>query len=215
MTKERYIKEILNNIQCSRKRKQDIKMQLSAEIEERITAGEKLQDILSEMGNIKEVAESFNENIPDLEKRKYKRKKVTGIGIGICIGIGVIVLILLWSMPKSSDIESSTVFTKTEVEEALVEVIDLLDRDDYAELQANATDQMVKALDEESMKEVKAKICSNFGNRNLIGTIYDQEITQRNVHYAVCQVTVSYENINVTYTVTFDENMKLAGLYMK
>lgn len=33
--------------------------------------------------------------------------------------------------------------------------------------------------------------------------------------YVVGQVTVNYENTNVTYTITFDEDLKLAGLYMK
>ena len=41
------------------------------------------------------------------------------------------------------------------------------------------------------------------------------EIRQRGQRYAVVQVAVMYENVEVTYTITFDENMKLAGLYMK
>ena len=41
------------------------------------------------------------------------------------------------------------------------------------------------------------------------------EITQMNRHFAVCQVNVSYENVSVVYTITFDENMNVAGLYFK
>ena len=41
------------------------------------------------------------------------------------------------------------------------------------------------------------------------------EIRQNGQRYVVVQVAVTYENVNVTYTITFDENMKLAGLYMK
>ncbi len=41
------------------------------------------------------------------------------------------------------------------------------------------------------------------------------EVLQRGKYFAVCQVTVTYENTSVTYTISFDESMKIAGLYMK
>ena len=44
---------------------------------------------------------------------------------------------------------------------------------------------------------------------------YATEVIQNGEHYAIAQVTVSYENVNVVYTLTYDADMKLAGLYMR
>ena len=41
------------------------------------------------------------------------------------------------------------------------------------------------------------------------------EINQRGQKFAIAQLNVSYENISVTYTLTFDDKMKLAGFYIK
>ena len=41
------------------------------------------------------------------------------------------------------------------------------------------------------------------------------EVAQSGKHFATCQAQVSYENIIITYTISFDENMKLSGLFMK
>ena len=41
------------------------------------------------------------------------------------------------------------------------------------------------------------------------------ETKQKGNLYAVTQTTVEYENATVTYTISFDRNLKVAGLYMK
>ncbi len=44
---------------------------------------------------------------------------------------------------------------------------------------------------------------------------YISEVSQINQHYVIGQVTAAYENVSITYTITLDEDMKWAGLYMK
>lgn len=42
------------------------------------------------------------------------------------------------------------------------------------------------------------------------------EITQMGLEpYATCELAVSYENSILTYMISFDQDMKLAGLYVK
>lgn len=41
------------------------------------------------------------------------------------------------------------------------------------------------------------------------------EMAQGNQHFAVGEVTVAYENVSVTYRLTYDEDMLLAGLYVR
>lgn len=215
MNAETYVKNIINKITCGRKRKKDIEMQLLADIEERTSRGEDLRDIMSEMGSVKEVADGFNESIPEEEKKKYKRNQKLKVLLPIALVLGLLVLATIWILPKTKPLSESEFFSETEVETALIESIDLLDANDYPALKERASSQMEAVFTEETLQEAKAAISENFGKRTLVGTIYKQEVRQMGKIYAVCQVTVSYENINVVYTISFDPDMKISGFYMK
>lgn len=215
MKAETYVKSIVKKITCSSKRKNDIKMQLLAEIEERTSQGETLSDIMSEMGSVQEVAESFNESIPEEEKKKFKRNQNLKLLLPLGIVLILIVSGIVWMLPKTKTLEESEIFSRTEVEAALIETIDLLDAADYPALQERGTSNMSAVFNEETMKEVKSAFSDDFGKRILVSNIYAQEVKQMGKIYAVCQVTVSYENVNVVYTISFDTDMKVAGLYIK
>lgn len=215
MTAEAYVKQIIRRVKCDRKRKQDIEKQLLYEIKERVGAGENLQDILSEMGTVEEIAAGFNEGISESERRKYRRKTVAKILVLIVVVLLVLISVAVWYLPKVNDIESSDIFVETEVEQKLVEVVTLLDADDYAGLQAVSTSRMADALNDDYMSAAKQQLSEGFGERIAVGTIYMQEVQQMSQSFAVCQTTVIYENVTVVYTITFDEEMNLAGLYMR
>lgn len=215
MTAETYVKQIIRRVKCDRKRKQDIEKQLLYEIKERVGAGENLQDILSEMGTVEEIAAGFNEGISESEQRKYRRKIVAKILVLIVVVLLVLISVAVWYLPKVNDIESSDIFVETEVEEKLVKVVTLLDADDYAGLQAVSTSRMADVLNDDYMSAAKQKLSEKFGERIAVGTIYMQEVQQMSQSFAVCQTTVIYENVTVVYTITFDEEMNLAGLYMR
>lgn len=215
MTAETYVKQIIRRVKCDRKRKQDIEKQLLYEIKERVGAGENLQDILSEMGTVEEIAAGFNEGISESEQRKYRRKIVAKILVLIVVVLLVLISVAVWYLPKVNDIESSDIFVGTEVEEKLVEVVTLLDADDYAGLQAVSTSRMADVLNDDYMSAAKQQLSEGFGERIAVGTIYMQEVQQMGQSFAVCQTTVIYENVTVVYTITFDEEMNLAGLYMR
>ena len=76
-------------------------------------------------------------------------------------------------------------------------------------------DQLKSVLTKTTMDSVKEDLSTDWGERTALGSIYSQEVTQKGRHYVICQVNASYENVSVTYTITFDEHMKLAGLYLK
>ena len=214
MTAEGYVKQIVKRVKCDRKRKQDIEKQLLYEIEERTGAGEKLQDVLSEMGTVEEIAAGFNEGMSEIDRKRYRRKTLLRILVPIVAVLLALIALAGWYLPKVKEIESSDIFVRAEVEQQLVEVITLLDQDDYEGLQALSTRQMANVL-HDNLPPVKQQISQEFGERISIGTIYMQEVRQMSQSFAVTQVTVTYENVSVVYTITFDENMKLAGLYMR
>ena len=214
MTAESYVKQIVKRVKCDKKRKQDIEKQLLCEIEERTGAGENLQDILSEMGTVEEIAAGFNEGISEADRKRYRRNKLVKILVPIVVVLLILIVLVVWYLPKVNEIEDSDIFVRADVEQKLVEVITLLDQDDYEGLQAVSTRQMANVL-HDNLPPVKQQISEEFGERISVGTIYMQEVRQMSQSFAICQVTVSYENVSVVYTITFDGNMKLAGLYMR
>ena len=215
MTAETYVRQIVKKVKCDKKRRLDIKKQLLYEIEERIEAGEDLQDILSEMGTVEEIAAGFNESISEADRKRYRRNTLVKILVPVAVVLFALIAVAAWYLPKVSDIESSDIFIKADVEQKLVEVITLLDESDYESLQAVSTDRMTNVLTEDYMSAAKQQLSEEFGERISVGTIYMQEVRQMGLCLAVCQATVTYENVSIVYTITFDEDMKLAGLYMK
>lgn len=215
MTAEKYVKQIVKRVKCDKLRKKDIARQLLSEIDERIANGEELQYIISEMGTAEEIADGFNEGISQQEKKKYKRKTVLKILIPVLVIILVLIAAVRWYMPALNELDSSKTFADAEVESTLLDAIDLLDQGDYESLRNMATAQMADVLTADNMEAAKAQLCGDWGEKTMTGAVYTQEVVQMNQHFAVGQVNVTYENISVVYTVTFDADMKLAGLYMK
>lgn len=101
------------------------------------------------------------------------------------------------------------------VEEQVKQVITELDSNDFETLRAGVTEAVQNVLSLKIMEDVRAKIGDDWGEFRSFGNIYMSEIRQRGQLYAAAQTTASYENVSVTYTILFDEDMKLAGLYMK
>ena len=68
-----------------------------------------------------------------------------------------------------------------------------------------------------SMAELKENWESlNPGLFQEISRYYSAEIDSKvQGDYAVCEVLVTYSNQPVTFTISFDTDMKLAGFYMK
>lgn len=219
MKAETYVDKIVKQIQCSKSKKEEIRKQLLGDIRERVAAGESEEAVIAQMGTVEELAQEFNESFSAKERkrsRKAKSTKMIIITILVIIGLFAIATALLyWMLPKGTDISESSIFVKEQVESRVEEVINLLDDGAYDTLAENATEQMAGVLNDEDMDAAKQLVGDDWGARVELGTIYMQEVEQQGVHYVITQVAASYENVTVTYTITFDENMKLAGIYMK
>lgn len=218
MNVNQYINGIMRKIKCGRKKKKEIKKQLLTDINFRLEQGETLADVMSQMGSIKEIADGFNESLTEEEKKNYARTKAIKIAAIIFVVLALIVAAALslvhLFVPKGIDIEQSENFDKAQVEQAVKDTIELLDNKDYDALQANAIEEMKPYLTEDQMESGKAQLAKDWGKRQFIGKIYMGEISQEK-HYAVAEVTVTYENVSVVYRLSYDTDMKLAGLYMR
>ena len=215
MDAKKYVNAIARKIKCNGKKKKEIKKQLLLDIDMRMKQGEQLEDIISQMGTVKEIADSFNENISLEEQKRYVRNKVMKIVIPIIVLLAFLMLFVYWIFPKSFDIEQSKYFTKEQVETAMKETIELLDAGDYIALREKAVPQMQTLLNAETMDDVKGMLSDDWGERKLFGTVYMVELVQGNRHFAIGEITVTYENVSATYRLTYDEDMRLSGIYVR
>ena len=215
MDAKKYVNAIVRKIKCNGKKKKEIKKQLLMDIDMRMKQGERLEEIISQMGTVKEIADGFNENISPKEQKQYDRNKVLKIAIPIIVVLVFLILFVYWILPKSFDIEQSRYFNREQVEAAMKETIDLLDERDYIALQESAIPQMKPLLNAETMDDVKGALSDDWGERKLFGAVYMVELVQGTGHFVVGEITVTYENVSATYRLTYDKDMRLAGIYVR
>lgn len=215
MDEKRYVNAVARKLKCGGTRKREIKRQLLADMQARENQGERLDDIISRMGKAEEIAEGFNENISVEERKRYARNRVLKIVIPIALALVFLGMAGYWLFPKTVDIEKSRYFDKEEVEAAMKETVELLDAEEYAALQENATAQMQSLLNAETRESMRETLSDDWGERRQFGAVYLVEVVQGNRHLAVGEMTVTYENVSVTYRLTYDEDMRLAGIYVR
>lgn len=215
MDANKYVNAIARKIKCGGKKKKEIKKQLMTDIDMRMKQGEQLEEIILQMGTAKEIADGFNENISSKEQKRYARYKVLKIVLPIVAVLVFLVLYGYWMLPKSYDIGQSECFDQEQVEAAMKETIELLDAGDYAALQESAIPQMQSLLNAETMDKAKGALSDDWGERKQFGTVYMAEVIQGNLHFAVGEITVAYENVSATYRLTYDEKMRLSGIYVR
>lgn len=215
MKQEEYVKSVIRKLQCSGQKKQDIERELNADIQTAIADGESWEEVETRMGTPEQLAAEFNENLSPQETVKRKRKKGFVIG-GIIVGIFVLcILVGYWILPKNYELEKSGVFQKTEVTWQAETIISMLNHDDYEALKEYANSDMQSFLAGDAMEEAKATLGDDLGAYQGYSESYMVEMRQMGKRFAVVQILAEYENRNVVYTITFDEDMKLAGLYMR
>ena len=215
MDEKRYVNAVARKLKCGGTRKREIKRQLLADMQARKNQGERLDDIISRMGKVEEIAEGFNENISVEERKRYARNRVLKIVIPIALALVFLGMAGYWLFPKTVDIEKSRYFDKEEVEAAMKETVELLDAEEYATLQENATAQMQSLLNAETRESMRETLSDDWGERRQFGAVYLVEVVQGNRHLAVGEMTVTYENVSVTYRLTYDEDMRFAGIYVR
>ncbi len=215
MDEKRYVNAVARKLKCGGKRKREIKRQLLADMQARENQGERLDDIISRMGKAEEIAEGFNENISVEERKRYARNRVLKIVIPISLALFFLGMAGYWLFPKTVDIGKSRYFDKEEVEAAMKETVELLDAEEYAALQENAIPQMQSLLNAETRESMRKALSDEWGERKQFGAVYLVEVIQGNRHLAVGEMTVTYENVSVTYRLSYDEDMRLAGIYVR
>lgn len=216
MTAETYVKQVGTFLKCRASKKKEIKAKLLSEIKSEVAAGESLENALAKRGIPWEFANRCNDMFDKAEQTAAKREKTMKIWGIVLVVIAIIIGIVYWYMPKWHDISESTVFSEEQVQAAAQEIITLYSDDDYEAVVAYMTEDMKEVLNAPTLSLSKSQLVTeDFGELQSFGKMYISEAKQGSRLYAMVQVSVSYTNTSVTYTLTFDENMRLAGFYVK
>lgn len=212
---KKYVRQIVKKLKCSKSKRAEIQKQLMSDIMIKMEDGMSIENIIEDMGNPKEIATEFNDSFSDAERKKYRKEKWRKRLIIIGAVLFILAFLIYWFLPKSTDLENSKIFDKEKVQEKAELVVQLLDEEDYDRLKRESSEKMQSILNKSHMDEAKSNFGTNWGAFQRFGNIYLAEVNQMGKRNAVVQVNASYENASVTYTIAFDKNMKLSGLWMK
>lgn len=213
MDAEKYVKNIVRKLKCTGAKKKEIGNQLRSDIAARREQGETLQQIMESMGSPQEIAEAFSQNLSDADRKAYRRLH-TGKIIGEIVALLVVLSALAWwTMPKPTALDDE--LTQEEIAAGVENVIGLLDQNDFDGLQEIAVDEIKGVLTQETIDKVRASISDDWGSLQSIGKVYVQGITQKGKFFIVTQTDAIYENASVVYTISFDKDLRLGGLYIR
>lgn len=111
-------------------------------------------------------------------------------------------------------IDESKIFDETTLNEKVQVVIDCLNADDYDKLMSISDDLMQKSSTREGLNSAIATL-GDLGDFKSVTRANFVEVKDQGKLIAVGEIVALYEHKSVTYTISFDEDMKLIGLYMK
>ncbi|WP_312648811.1 DUF3887 domain-containing protein [Aminipila sp.] len=216
MDKNKYVKSIIKKLKCSRQKRKDIAKELEVDIQIALENGEPWEKIKERMGEPLSVAADFNDNFSKTELKAAKNAKRIEISIIVLVLMGSIVFGIYWMLPKTTVMDNNSSFNEKAVISQAEMIVNLLNENDYTTIKKQyANDKMKEAITESKISEAKKQIGSDWGNFKSYTSENTAEIDQIGKKFAVVELVALYENRSVTYTISFDENMLLAGIYMK
>lgn len=216
MTRQEYIRQVARHLLCSSAGKREITRQLNSHIGSALEEGRSLEEILKEMGTPETLAEEFNDNFEEKDKKKAKRnRRLAVIGTSGLLVLVMAAVLIYWILPKERDIYSSKVFDVAQVKERTGEIVRLFGQGEDKALDGYLAPEVREALKVTTPDSIRQLIGDDWGDFQSMGNLYMTEISQKGKSYAVVQVNASFEHVSVTYTLTYNDKMELYGIYVK
>ena len=215
MTKQDYVKQVVKNLNCPQDKKADIEKQLLSDIDIALGEGRQLEEVLAGMGGPGVLAKEFNDNFGTGAGKQGKKGRIFVIVLAVAMAVALLAVLAYWALPKARNMDDSQVFAAYEVDRRSRAVVDAFSQGDYATLEGYYSGDMREAVTKEMLEEAKLTVGDDWGEYHGVGTVYMNEVIQRGKAYAIVQLSASYENIGVTFTLTFNSEMELVGFYMK
>lgn len=221
MNRRSYVKKVVKHLACSKARRDDYVRDLDSDIDAALESGETWAQVEQRMGDPRQIAREFNEDLSESELvagKKRKRNKIIGIVVGV---VAVIALVLAgavwWVTPKYAPAGQSVGLSEQQVMERAQEVVTLADEGDLEALRDMSTEAVQEALSQELLDKARVATANNgnWGSFKSFGNVYAAEVDQMGVTLEVIQLVAEYENVSIVYDIVFDKDMKLATFVMK
>ena len=127
--------------------------------------------------------------------------------------------LLNMSQPTSVSYTHLDVYKRQVDEQTVIaqaeKAIGYLNADDFEGLESMSVEAMADPSAKTSIEEAQALISSDWGEFKSFGNAYAAEVVQAGQVVEVVEIGAVYENVSVTYTIMFNEDMVLTGLSMK
>jgi hypothetical protein len=130
--------------------------------------------------------------------------------LGLCLSLIGLSLVGCNSIGKLPD-----AFDATAVEEAAAEVVELINNNDGEAIRAMGTEELQAALTDEALAPVFDAINAKGEFQGITKTQLAGTKDQSKNEYAVAVLTAKYTEGTATFTISFDTDMRLAGLYYR
>ena len=101
------------------------------------------------------------------------------------------------------------------VEQHVMATITRFEKDDITGLQAEATSELRPHLTAEQVTGAKAEFAPKWGPRGAVGKPLMTAGKEGDKWYVICELAVGYKATAVVYRLSYDENMKLAGFFVR
>lgn len=101
------------------------------------------------------------------------------------------------------------------VEQHVMATITRFEKDDITGLQAEATAELRPHLTAEQVTGAKAEFAPKWGPRGPVGKPLMTAGKEGDKWYVICELAVGYKATAVVYRLSYDENMKLAGFFVR
>lgn len=222
MNKGKYIKEMEKALLCKKEKREEICKDLMSDIEVAMEQGESWEEVERRMGTPQELAAEFNENLAPEDTTEVQKtparsnKKVVGLMLVLVAAVVIVTVIRVMStIPKQAPIGSSGLFAEEAVRSQSMAVIEVVQEENWDALLNDYAAEILRSnVNEKSITEAR-KLLGEWGEYEKVTSEYMQEIASDDDTYALVQMVVLYEEKSITFTLTFDADMKLAGIYMK
>lgn len=220
MNQASYVKTVAKHLVCSKARRDEFVGDLESDIAAALAAGEAWEQVEHRLGDPRQMAAEFNADLSDSERaagKKRKRNRIIGIVVAVALVlVAVIAVAAWWVMPHYVAVGEASGHTEQQIIERSQEVVELFSDGDAQAIAALGNETMKQGLNEQMIQAARDAINGgDWGDFKSFGTIYVGEFVQMGQTSNPVELVAVYEHATVTFTLAFNGDMELTGLFVK
>ncbi|MCF6459547.1 DUF3887 domain-containing protein [Clostridium sp. Cult3] len=132
------------------------------------------------------------------------------------IGLIALLLVCIFTLSACKKKELSNEFDQEQVEELAISVVDMVNKEDAEGIKAISNEEMKQAMTDDIFEQVFDMV-KQFGEYKEVSEIDVTGVEDKasKEPIAVVVLKAKYTDKEAIYTISFDTDMKLVGLYVK